>query len=143
LSEVSWASEYVGLEFVDGGRDRRGVDCWGLVRLVYLERLKIVLPDFAEIRAYDGKAVAAAISENAALKTWVSVVAPSVKEYDVVVMRGHVGGFGMPRHVGVVAPYQTVLHIEHGVDAICPRIASTTIKDRIIGFYRHHDLFAD
>ncbi len=32
-----WAGRYIGLPFAEHGRDRGGIDCWGLVRLTLLE----------------------------------------------------------------------------------------------------------
>lgn len=136
---MSWASDYVGLPFKDGGRDRAGVDCWGLVALVYAERLEIRLPDFAEVKATDVRAVARAIVGSIDGKLWVPVIRGAEQEYDVVVMRGHAGGVGVPAHVGIVAPFGTVLHVEKNIDAVAPRLASHSVKDRICGIYRHHD----
>lgn len=140
MTKFSWASDYVGLPFVDRGRDRAGVDCWGLVRLVYREKLGIVLPDLADVKAMDGRHVARAIVTQIDTGLWLPVLRGTEREYDVVVMRGHVEGIGVSRHVGIVAPYDTVLHVEHGIDAVCPRLNSPTVKDRITGIYRHHDL---
>jgi cell wall-associated NlpC family hydrolase len=138
LTEVSWASDYVGLRFLDGGRDRAGVDCWGLVRLVYAERLELQLPDFADIKATDLRRVARAIIGGMDSNGWLPVIRGTEQEFDVVVMRGHAGGVGIPAHVGVVAPYDAVLHVEKGIDAVAPRLTSHTVKDRIVGVYRHH-----
>lgn len=140
---LSWASDYVGLPFKDRGRDRHGVDCWGLVRLVYAERLSIALPDFAEIRARDWRKVARAIADAADSDEWLPVMRGAEKEFDVVVMRGHSDGaraLSVRDHVGVVAPGGCLLHIEEGTDAVVPKLNSPTVKDRIAGIYRHHVL---
>ena len=50
----AWAGAYVGIPYVDHGRDRAGCDCWGLVRLIIAERTRFVLPSFAT--DYDGEA---------------------------------------------------------------------------------------
>jgi cell wall-associated NlpC family hydrolase len=140
LTEISWASDYVGLPFKDGGRNRIGVDCWGLVALVYAERLGIRLPDFAEVRATDLRAVARAIVGSIDGTAWGPVIRGAEQEYDVVVMRGQAGGVGLPAHVGIVAPFGTVLHVEKNIDAVAPRLNSHSVKDRICGIYRHHDI---
>lgn len=140
---VSWASDYVGLPFKDRGRDRNGVDCWGLVRLVYAERLSITLPDFAEIRSRDWRAVARAIADAVDTDEWLPVIRGAEKEYDVVVMRGHSDGarvLSVRDHVGIVAPGGCLLHVEEGCDAVVPKLHSVTVKDRIAGVYRFHVL---
>jgi len=43
----AWIADYVGLPFKAHGRERNGVDCWGLVRLVLAERFRLALPSYA------------------------------------------------------------------------------------------------
>jgi cell wall-associated NlpC family hydrolase len=137
---TSWASDYIGTPFLDGGRTRDGLDCWGLVRLVYLEQLGIALPGFAEIKAGDAKRVARAIADAIDTDEWISVLPGGARDFDVVVMRGNEGRSAMSRHVGVVAPNGRLLHIEDHVDAVCPALSSPTVSFRITGIYRHHAL---
>ena len=47
---MSWSNAYIGLPHVALGRERRGCDCWGLVRLVYREQLGIALPAYTPDR---------------------------------------------------------------------------------------------
>jgi probable lipoprotein NlpC len=74
LTEISWASDYVGLPFKDGGRDRRGSIAGASWLLVYAERLGIRLPDFAEVKAMDGRAVAKAIVSQIDSGQWLPVL---------------------------------------------------------------------
>ena len=39
-----WVSAYVGLPFKEGGRNRYGLDCYGLLRLVINERFGLMTP---------------------------------------------------------------------------------------------------
>ena len=43
-----WARSFVGLPFVEHGRNRRGADCWGLGVVLYREVAGIALPAYAE-----------------------------------------------------------------------------------------------
>lgn len=137
---MTWAAPYVGLPFKDGGRTAAGIDCWGLVRLVYSEQLGLDLPDFAEIKAGDTRRVSRAIADAIDTDEWIPVMRGAEQPFDVVVMRGNEGRSSMSRHVGVVAPNGRLLHIEEHVDAVLPLMTSPTVSFRISGIYRHHAL---
>ncbi len=55
---------FIGLSYLDKGRDRNGLDCWGLVRLVYSELLNIELPCYSQSysTASDARAIAELIA---------------------------------------------------------------------------------
>ena len=41
-----WVNDYIGIPYLWGGRSRQGLDCYGLVVLVYREQYGIELPDW-------------------------------------------------------------------------------------------------
>lgn len=133
---MRWTHKYVGLPFKDKGRDFTGVDCWGLVRLIYKEELKIELPTYGEISATDLSAVAAMVGGNYDVEPWQDVRYEDARPFDVVVMRF----YGQKRigHVGIVVDAgRTLLHTENKLDAALVPLGHMTIRHRVVGFRRH------
>jgi len=106
---MHWADTYVGLPFRAGGRDRSGLDCWGLVRLVWAERLGLVLPRF------DG-GDDPALTIDQVTRRMTAVERGAERPFDGVVIdterRQGLGFVTVPAHVGVVVEQGQVLHIE-------------------------------
>lgn len=124
---------YIGLPFAERGRDRSGVDCWGLLTLIYREQIGIELPSFAEAytTTQDGEALSDLIAGN--LGPWQPIARGSERIGDGVLMTLS----GQPRHVGIVAATGRVLHIERGMGSIIEPYTSPRISRRIVGFFRH------
>lgn len=118
-----WANDYTGIPFAPKGYDRAGCNCWGLVCLVYAERLGIALSRHEE--AYDERLlsheaklpelrqIAAAI--GARKGDWREVAWYEARVCDVVLM---------PRgdalcHVGLYVGDLHILHVEEGCDSVC------------------------
>ena len=61
-----WCAQYIGLPFVEGGRDRSGLDCYGLLRLVINERYAGSVPEYEGIawRAGDDKNLLASLMDE-------------------------------------------------------------------------------
>ena len=126
-----WAIDYVGVPFVEHGRDAGGCDCWGLVRLVYREVFGRVLPGYygAYSDSHDGASISALINREA--RHWAPVDKP--RPGDVVVCRIE----GRPWHVGVLLTEGVMLHTERGTDAVVERIDGLRWQRRIEGYYRY------
>ncbi len=103
-----WWAKYVGIPYLDRGRDaRQGLDCWGLVRWVYLQEQGLALPSLHE---HDGHE-----SIRALLRRHV---------VDFVKLEGP-QPFAIPlisstitvMHVGVLIDERRMLHTVQGRDA--------------------------
>lgn len=133
---MDWPNEYIGIPYIDHGRTRLGCDCWGLVRLIYRERLAIELPSLATdyVSAEEAAEVSALVHKEQT--SWKSVNAPA--PFDVIVLRLA----GLERHVGVVIKPGIMLHVMRGIDAAIENYTNPLWHRRAAGFYRHHHLTA-
>lgn len=124
---------FVGLPYADKGRGD-AIDCWGLLILVYRERLGIELPCYSDryVTAEDRKALDQLIAGE--LGPWMPVLPGQEKTFDAVLMRE--GRFA--RHVGVVTEPGKLLHISSdGILSAIERYRDGPLKNRVLGFYRH------
>lgn len=128
---MNW-SEYVGIPFVDGGRDASGLDCWGLVRLIYAQEVGAILPSYGEISAANLTAVARQITGGADTDEWFE---PDVPEpLDVAVMR--LNGSRWAGHVGIVTAPGRIIHIERATHSVIVPTSHWTVRERIVGYRR-------
>jgi cell wall-associated NlpC family hydrolase len=129
-----WAGRYIGLPFRDHGRDRDGLDCWGLVRLVMAEQFGLALPSFSTEydRATDKTRISRLIAREAS--AWRAVRRGEEALADVVVLRLQ----GQPLHVGLVLGDCQMLHVERGIDSAIEKYTGPRWAERIYGIYRHN-----
>ena len=140
----SWAAGYVGIPFLDLGRDRAGCDCWGLVRLVLAEQAGIQLPSLATSYGSEANLVGVgdAIAAERRSGAWDRIDAGNERPFDVVEMSGaaRVPGSGWvfgPLHVGVVVASGWLLHVERGTAAVLARYREDqAVRRRVLGFWR-------
>lgn len=130
----SWAADYIGIPFVDFGRDRQGLDCWGLVRLVLLEVFKIETPSYAEEyqSALDRSSVGTHIDSVVADPEWLEIAVGHEEVGDVIVTRVH----GLPCHVGIVIAHGFMLHVHPGINTAIEDYTRVKWRNSIRGFYR-------
>jgi lipoprotein Spr len=130
-----WVAAYVGLPFVEGGRDRSGLDCYGLLRLVVNERFDGSVPPYEGIafrRGEDEELLAHLMEER--IRLWTPVRPGDERAGDGILLRV----LGRPIHVGVVVAPGTMLHIEHACDSVVESYGEgSNWQRRVLGFYRH------
>lgn len=128
-------AHYVGIPFALHGRDRTGLDCWGLVCLVYREAFGITLPSFGdqygrELDAAERAHVAAIVRGEAG--TWHPIAPGTERAGDVIVFRM----LGAESHLGVVVNGGHFLHARPGTDSCIESYRSPTWARRVAGFWR-------
>lgn len=125
---MKWVDRYIGAPF-----DEYGLNCWGLVRLVYSDMLGICLPEHGEVSAFDLARSAGLIEQGASSDQWVEPDVP--QEFDVVVMRRY--GGRIAGHVGIYIGDGMVMHTEKSTDCVIVPRSHVSIINRVMGFRRH------
>jgi len=128
-----WAAQYVGLPYRPGGRDRAGIDCWGLYSLVMAEQWGMQLPPYEGPpmgSAASLRAVARAAEDYA--KQFTRIDAADARLGDAILIRT----YGFPVHLGMVVGRGLMLHAEEYQDSVIARYTSPQWASRIVSFFR-------
>lgn len=124
--------KYIGIPYVEKGRDETGVDCWGLVRLVYKNELSVILPSFtAEYQTEDTARIEELFAQYK--EGWESVDSPSIG--DAVIFRI----FGYESHIGVCIGDNKFLHVREGKDSVIESLDNAKWSKRVVGFFRYSE----
>jgi len=130
---MNWSDRYVGLPAAKLGRDRQGVDCWGLLRLVYREELQIDLPSYAGdyTDPAERDEVSRLINAAEARGSWQP--AHVIRRFDALVF-----GAGQYRtHIGVAVDRRRMLHVQGRDAAKIERFDQGRWQHRFKGAFRH------
>ena len=141
---MNWADSYLAIPFRENGRTRAGLDCWGLYRLILLERCGIELPLYDGIPTGALRRVCRVMDRDRHGEEWLPVTGP-MQPYDAVLMTGqYVGVDGIERsgivHIGCAADSKRVIHIERDADVAVEDRNSLRLRHRIKDIRRHRSL---
>lgn len=130
MQTINWWNAYIGIPYVLKGRNRTGVDCWGLARLVYEEQYSITLPSFDD--TYNNSSDEN-IQEIVARQKegWEEVQEPAVG--DVVLFKI----LGRVQHIGIYVGNKMFLHAREGYSSCIERLDSGSWKHRFAGAWRY------
>lgn len=111
MSDLHWASQYIGIPYLAGGSDVAGLDCWGLVRLVLKEQCGLDMPSIAVAQQCEQNEIAI----RRCFEGWTK--SDGRREFDILTMRNAFG-----HHVGIVARADTwnvdILHCDEPQSSI-------------------------
>ena len=126
-------SKYIGIPYLDHGRTTAGVDCWGLVWLIYKNEFDITLPAWSAEYETANRAGYRKLKEN-------SIFFDGWKEVDKPEF-GNVGLFevGGNFHTGLCLDgrLSLILHIMKGSNVTTERVDSILWRNRIRGWWAH------
>lgn len=129
----AWLEKFIGVPFVDGGRELRGCDCWGLVMLVFAE-YGVSLPDY-RISCFQSAAIHAQI-ERARVE-WRRLPEPAEPSLVVFKSTNPKARQGMTDHLGVYVGGGMMLHTLIKQQAHLDRISHPFWARKIEGFYEY------
>jgi len=124
-------TKYVGIPYKNKGRTYEGVDCWGLVRIVYKDEYDVHLLSFSSDyeNATDGEAVKEVVRKGKALFEYTEKCIPEYGDIGVFNMMGN------PCHVGIYIGKNKILHVLKGTNSVCENLSSIRLKNRLEGWY--------
>lgn len=126
-----WYNKYIDIPYRDGGRDASGLDCWGLVRLVYKDQYNIQLPNLSDqyTTAKDHDQVSEVLAREK--ENWSAQQTAEVG--DVIVFKM----LGAETHVGIYLGDSKFLHIREGVNSVVESVDSRLWKHRLVGYFKY------
>ena len=125
-------SKFIGIPFVDGGRDFNGCDCWGLSLLLFKELKGIDLPDY-KISCDNMSKIDSKIAEQR--QFWLKITLDELENNvpALVVMRFN--SVTLCNHTGVYIGNSSFIHTSKRVNSHISSIYSPAWNRRIEGFY--------
>lgn len=142
---MQWVRKYIRIPFRELGRDLTGLDCWGLIWLVYREEQGIEINTYAGVPC-DSPEVTDHMARDSALPPWQYTLSRGgEKPFDVAVMRSAIRGKNGkqivgPFHVGLVYAPGKMIHIERGCNVVSVGLSDQRIARRILSIHRHEAL---
>ena len=127
-----WSNKYIGIPYTEKGRDFNGVDCWGLLRLVYKEEFAIDLPSFvSDYEQSDTLRIQDLIAQYK--EGWEQLDVP--ESGSAVLFRI----LGTESHVGVAISETHFVHAREGQSVTVESFSSPGWKNRIIGHFKYQE----
>lgn len=127
---MHWAAKYVGLPYLPGGQTEEGLDCWGLLVLIYKKEFGIELPSIPSLSQISPIA-RRSLAGDKIEKDWTQVRAP-FEGCLVAMSQQHV-----VHHVGIWVQGRTI-HSWGKQHVISDSLRGLALKGiRSITYYQH------
>lgn len=127
-SDRHWTNKYCAIPYVAAGRSWNGVDCWGLVYLVYLSELGIRIPKYSLYENTPSQKIVHNFVERFR-EEWVQLEYPT--EYSIILFKIS----GKCCHMGIMLNDSEFMHCSKTVGVGIEHIFKRIWKNRIEGYY--------
>lgn len=127
LKEIQ-TEKYIGIKYQVNGRDYSGIDCYGLVRLVYKEELGIDLPSFIEEGINPERTQELILQYR---EGWEPT--ETISTGDVVIFKV----MGVDSHIAIAISPTHFLHARQGYESAIESFSSPKWKNRLVGSYKY------
>jgi cell wall-associated NlpC family hydrolase len=122
--------DLVSIPYVNDGRCRKGLDCYGLVHLFHKEFLGIEIPSLSGVSSGQIMVDDLTAMVESESSIWSEISKPTTG--DVILFHS-----GRSRHVGIVFSEGYMIHTVSGTTACIEKYDSIRWRSKIIGHYRH------
>lgn len=121
--------------YVEGGRTKKGVDCWGLCVLLYDEVLSISIPSYGNVYYQDMSNYEDTVDSIAEIKAAQDMfeVVDVPTEGDLVLCTYR----GQPLHIGFIVDENTMIHASPKNGVVIENFRGLKWQNKIIGYYRY------
>ncbi|SCK48966.1 Cell wall-associated hydrolases (invasion-associated proteins) [Variovorax sp. HW608] len=125
-------SRWVGIPYRPKGRDRTGMDCWGIVLAYAREELGLELPEYYYDEAAILEHACAHIGRETKAPHWTPIARRSIRPGDVLIFRIR----GFETHCGIAVGGRDFLHSLAGRASCIESLDHTNWAHRCTGAYR-------
>jgi len=131
-----WTNKYIEIPFLEHGRTPDGLDCWGLMYLIYNLEFEISIPSYKDDYDTTDDLYSIELAIEHERSGWYEFPLGSEKLGDVILFSIR----GANRHVGLVVGDGYMLHIMEGTEVTLERYKAIKWVNRIAGIYRHEKM---
>ena len=122
--------QYLGIQYKEFGRDRTGLDCYGLILLFYNEQLNIKLPDFH--KDHEDKTFTFSSIKQTCWSLFKRIESP--KKYDLAAFT-QLGG-KLTNHIGIMIDDNSFLHVPKDQMVVVNKLSHRQYEKAFRGFFK-------